>query len=421
MAMAAKRNNEYWRDRFEEIAKIQIQKADDAEAELVKEYGKAIQSIQKDIEAFYGRYATTNQISYVDARKQLTPSELKGFKVTLEEFKSKALDNADGRWEAELDSEYIKSRVSRLEALKAQVQGNVELLKQKQEQIIEEAMADTYSDTYYRSMFEVSKGVGYQVSFSKLNDEAINNAVYTKWLDGNNFSDRIWNDKTKLLREINTNLTQGLIRGDSPDKMIKNLSSRMNVSKNRSAALVQTETAHISNQAAFDTYHELNVDEYEVLGTLDLHTCAECGDLDGEHFKTNQREDGVNAPPFHTDCRCTTIPYFDNNAGMRAARDPRTGKTIYVSTDTTFNQWKKSLDEQYGEGFYDAERKKITNASADQDQYQKYKTIFKKDFPNSFDNFQDLKYNNNERWNDFKAQKQDRLNSMDLKDMGPLK
>ena len=55
--------------------------------------------------------------------------------------------------------------------------------------------------------------------------DTVKNAIYEKWLDGSNFYDRIWNDKQKLLRELNTNLVHGITRGDSPDKMIKNISA----------------------------------------------------------------------------------------------------------------------------------------------------------------------------------------------------
>ena len=38
-----------------------------------------------------------------EARKQLSRDELKGFKLSLEEFREKALDNADGKWTTMLE------------------------------------------------------------------------------------------------------------------------------------------------------------------------------------------------------------------------------------------------------------------------------------------------------------------------------
>ena len=125
--------NEYWKKRNSELLKIHAQKADDIERELIKEYERSLNGIKKEIETFYARYAGENGISMAEARKLLSRDELKGFKLSLEEFREKALDNADGKWTTMLDNEYMRSRVSRLEALKYQMRGEVELLKQKQE------------------------------------------------------------------------------------------------------------------------------------------------------------------------------------------------------------------------------------------------------------------------------------------------
>jgi hypothetical protein len=54
---------------------------------------------------------------------------------------------------------------------------------------------------------------------------------------------------------------------------------------------------------------------------------------------------GVNAPPFHPNCRCTTIPYFDDEfteGEERAARNLETGKTEYVES-MTYEEWKEKF------------------------------------------------------------------------------
>lgn len=121
------RNREYWRSRQEKLARIQAKKADKAEREIIKEYEKAAESMKRDIEVFYARYAKTNDISMAEARKQLDKSELKGWRLTLDEFREKALSDK-GQFTQELDNEYIRSRVSRLEALRAQVRHNIDIL-----------------------------------------------------------------------------------------------------------------------------------------------------------------------------------------------------------------------------------------------------------------------------------------------------
>ena len=48
-------------------------------------------------------------------------------------------------------------------------------------------------------------------------------------------------------------------------------------------------------------------------------------------------------PPFHCYCRSTTIPYIegitDNAKSTRAARDPVTGKTVFVEGDLNYEEW----------------------------------------------------------------------------------
>jgi hypothetical protein len=52
---------------------------------------------------------------------------------------------------------------------------------------------------------------------------------------------------------------------------------------------------------------------------------------------------GVTAPPFHPWCRTTTVPYFEDNYGERAARDEKTGKTYYVPSNMKYADWKKTF------------------------------------------------------------------------------
>lgn len=308
--------NEYWKKRNSELLKIHAQKADDIERELIKEYERSLNGIKKEIETFYARYAGENGISMAEARKQLSREELKGFKLSLEEFREKALDNADGKWTTMLDNEYMRSRVSRLEALKYQMRGEVELLKQKQEDKFSTSLKKAYSDTYYTTNKHIADSVDYAVNFAKFDRDTVKNAIYEKWLDGSNFSDRIWNDKQKLLRELNTNLVHGITRGDSPDKMIKNISARMNVSKSRSAALYQTEYTHIMVDARLRSIMDAGCDEYEIDENMDSDICDECASMHGKHFKLSEYQQGITAPPFHTRCRGTITGYFVEEEGI---------------------------------------------------------------------------------------------------------
>lgn len=93
-----------------------------------------------------------------------------------------------------------------------------------------------------------------------------------------------------------------------------------------------------------DNYTADGVEKYQILATLDNKTCDICGELDGKIFLVKDAVIGLNSPPFHQGCRCTTIPYYDDTPTeelTRVARDPETGKTYEVPADMTWKEWKE--------------------------------------------------------------------------------
>ncbi len=391
------RNKDYWEKRSEQIASKQFKKTDEYVNSMIKEYEKAKISIERNIEVFYQRFAIENKVDMLEAKKLLGSRELSEFKMTLEEFTSKAKNNTNGIWEQELNNVSYKVRVSRLEALQTQIQHQVEILMSNQQKGMNRLLSDIYEDTYYRNIYEIQKGLGIGVNFAKLDTNAIEKAITQKWMEGN-FSSRIWNNRTKLLTELQTTLVQSLIRGDSVDKTSRLLSDRMNVSRSRAAILVNTESAYITNKATIDSYKNSGVvKEYEILSTLDKHTSQICRSLDGKVFLVSEMQPGVNAPPFHPNCRTTTIAYFpDTIDENRIARDSD-GNVYYVDGNMNYKEWYEKYVESDPEELL--AEKKLHNSYSDKKQYEKYKEVLGKEIPKSFDKFQELKYNNNEEWN----------------------
>jgi SPP1 gp7 family putative phage head morphogenesis protein len=136
-----------------------------------------------------------------------------------------------------------------------------------------------------------------------------------------------------------------LIKGQGPDKAIKNIAYKFQTSKSKSGNLVMTESAYFSSESRNDAYRQLGVQEYEIVATLDRRTSQTCRSLDGEHLPLAQYEPWVTAPPFHNRCRTTTCPYFDDEFELgttRAARDSK-GKTIQIPSDMTYEDWGKKF------------------------------------------------------------------------------
>lgn len=339
------KSSEYWQKRSEQIANRQFTKADGYASSLGREYGRAMQDIQRNIEIFYQRYAINGEVSMAEARKLLSGKELTEFKMTLEEFTAKAKNNADGRWTKQLNAVYYRIRVSRYEALQLQIRQQVELMAGNRQKGVRELLGDTYEDTYYRTLFEIQKGTGFGASFARIDSEGLGKVLQTEFA-GSNWSKRIWGDRDKLAGELRTKLAQSFIRGDSIDRTVKDLSERMGVSRSNAERLVQTESAFFTGEATAAGYEESGVvDQYEILATLDNRTSAICQSMDNRVFDLSAREVNINYPPFHARCRTTVMPYFDDeiDAGERIARDDD-GSNYFVPGDINYPDWKKKYD-----------------------------------------------------------------------------
>ncbi len=122
--------------------------------------------------------------------------------------------------------------------------------------------------------------------------------------------------------------------------------------------------------------------------------------IDGKIFKTSEYAVGVTAEPFHPNCRCYTIPYYDDMHELeaRAAKDPVTGEVYEVSGGTSYKQWKKQQDEKYGSGIVDKMRKLGYNENADREQFEAYKSVIGDVVPDNFEEFQKLKHDDPEAW-----------------------
>lgn len=96
-----------------------------------------------------------------------------------------------------------------------------------------------------------------------------------------------------------------------------------------------------NNIAEIESYKEADIEKYVFLATLDSKTCPICGDLDGKIFCVKDAKIGLNLPPMHKDCRCTTIAYMGDGEELinRRARDPVTGKNYVLDKNINYSNW----------------------------------------------------------------------------------
>lgn len=197
---------------------------------------------------------------------------------------------------------------------------------------------------YTHTAFEVQKGVGLGWDITGLDQKKLETLLSKPWTtDGRTFSDRIWFKKQELVDSLQKELVQGLLRGDSPQKITDAIQKKFKVSRYQAARLVNTETSYFNALAAKETYKELGVKNVEILETLDSITCAFCASMDRKVVPMSEFQPGVTVPPFHPHCRGTTVPAIDEKyMGERAARD-QDGKVYYVPGNMSYSEWKKTF------------------------------------------------------------------------------
>lgn len=352
-------NAEYWKQRFTQLEAAQNRKGAGAYLEIEKQYKAAQNELEAQIARWYQRFADSNGISLVQAKQWLKGQDLAEFKWGVKEYIKYGKENAiNGAWMQELENASSKFHISRLEALQIQTQNSLETMFAQQMGTMKKALSDVYASGYYHTAYAVQQGFGLGWDIAGLDQAQIEKVLSKPWaVDGYNFSTRIWNSKTKLIGEVHNELSKNLLTGADPQKAIDSLAKKMGTSKSNAGRLVMTEQAYFSSAAQKDCFNDLDVEEYEIVATLDSHTSDICRSLDGKVFKMSDYKPGVTAPPFHVYCRSTTAPHFKENfdAGERAARGAD-GKTYYVPDDVTYSEWKKAFVDGDKSGFAEVQK-----------------------------------------------------------------
>ena len=350
------KQEKYWTDRFQ----LSQSMGDKTETEILKTmqtvYKESLSNIQKEINAFYGKYAEQNTLTISDVKKRLDPMELKSAKEEISRYYHQIdkLARKGGKVQTSLLRQYsqtlkeqsAKAYLSRLEELKISITHEAVKLGVRESEVFDDKLGNLYNDTYSHKSYEIDKYMGFSNGLSERNLEK---SLNERWL-GANYSDRIWQNKDKLINGIETTFLQGLARGQNPRKIAGELSRTMQTSFYNCERLARTETIHILNEANYDSYRDHNIESYQFVCGLDERTCPYCGSLDGEVFTIKEKMEGFNYPVLHPNCRCTTIPYFEPDEiddmfdeSTRIAKD-EDGEYYDVPSSMTYDEWREMLN-----------------------------------------------------------------------------
>lgn len=347
------RQIEYWQKRAELDFIAGEKKGLVLAKELKTNYEKAMRSLENNIRVFYSKYATLDKIDYMEAKKLLNKNELRSFEIELKELMNYAKKHnftSDEKLNIKLMS--LKTRISRLEELKTQMYFELTKLSKDTEDKLYNYFSNSYEDGYYKSIYNVGKTIGYKSSFARLNTKLIDKAIKKEYTLGN-YSvgiNKVWQNTENLMQILNQEIPRGLTLGYNAKKLAGMVNKKLDTNYNSTVRLIRTEYNYLMNQSTKDGYEACGIKQYQILATLDGRTSDICIEMNGEIFDFSKLEVGVNYPPFHPNCRTTTIPYFeldeideeipiDIKVGVT-----REGERVKIPEGLSYKEWLKSIE-----------------------------------------------------------------------------
>lgn len=304
--------NNYWRDRELEHIKKSIK--DDAKLarRLRQKYMEALEEIQQQIEAFYGRYADKEGISIDEVRKRARKLDIEKYAKKAARYVKRAHSKIPFlRWMAFTDkanSEMaiynLTMKVNRLELLKLNVELELYALLNDEDRFLYEELTKQAKAEYERQSGILGQTINY-------NEKHLQSIVNASFLTAT-WSDRIWVNQDALRQELDKLLNRGILQGKNPRELARDLRKVFNTSAYNAERLLITEMARVQADVFKDSMEKAEFEEYIYLA--EPNACDACKELDDKVFKVKDMEVGKNMFPMHPNCRCSTSGYMDREA-----------------------------------------------------------------------------------------------------------
>ena len=391
-----------------------MEDAEEVSKELADIYAKASRHLNYEIEEIYNKFKTKHNLTYAEAKRLLITLRNK---ADIEELKKAlAQDPKNADLLAEIESGAYRARIERLEQLQTEVDHMMQEVFEQEKKVTTSHYVDLATNSYYREIYNVQRRVGFQFSFSAVDPQAVALLLESKW-SGANYSQRIWKNTKGVAADLKEQMLIGLLTGKGEEEMAREIANKYAAGAFEARRLVRTESNFISGQMQLAAYKECKSEEYDFVATLDLRTSEICRELDGKTFKIKDAKPGVNMNPMHPFCRSTTMIHMNDELRKKLKRD---------AWDPVKEEWKKvpatmSYKEWYKKNIANDPKaltaeKKIKNYSSDKKQYERYRSVIGKKAGKTFEDFQEMKYNNPEQWADIQTKYNDtRMQGKDKK------
>lgn len=289
---------DYWSGRSDEIFRYLDRKDIDFFAELNKVYQEQANEMQKTFYDFVSKYSENGSMSYQEALQRLKGTDLSDYRENARKYREQA--EKDPELLKRLNEQYASSRATRLDALQLDMLFRVGVARG--------FIADKFESYLHKMAL-----MGYKKAMSgrtgTINEPALKELVKTPF-NGYNYSQQLWGNTDNLVKDLKKVLKTGFVRGDHPRTMARDLAQKYKVANSRAETLIRTDGTMIVNRSAIQRYKDAGLKYYRILVHLDNRTTEICKKIHAENkrYLIDEMQAGVNAPPFHFNCRSGVIP-----------------------------------------------------------------------------------------------------------------
>ena len=289
---------DYWSERSDEIFRYLDRKDIDFFTELNKVYQEQANEMQKAFYDFVSKYSESGSMSYQEALQRLKGTDLSDYRANAKKYREQA--EKDPELLKRLNEQYVTARATRLESLQLDM-------------LFRAGIARGLIADKFESYLQKMALMGYKKAMSgrtgTINEPALKELVKTPF-NGYNYSQQLWGNTDNLVKDLKKVLKTGFVRGDHPRTMARDLAQKYKVANSRAETLVRTDGTMIVNRAAIQRYKDAGLKYYRILVHLDNRTTEICKRIHAENkrYLIDEMQAGVNAPPFHFNCRSGVIP-----------------------------------------------------------------------------------------------------------------
>lgn len=210
------------------------------------------------------------------------------------------VQKAGGDWSYANQSALTRSR-----GLFEQIGEQIKALGQKEQITFRQGLSNIYTDQFLRQVYDLGQSITVKANFNRLNPALIQKTLDYPW-SGAMFSDRLWQDKERLGRNLRVGLTQSMILGEGIPQITDRINKGIDTARYNAERVARTETKRVTYCAHADVYKDTGVEElrYRCANGGDSRTCQYCRADNGKVFKRGEEP----TLPRHPNCRCVYIP-----------------------------------------------------------------------------------------------------------------